>query len=159
MNIDWMQVLIDLLVTCFGFGLALVGERWTERLRARREANELKKLIKEELEKILEDINKFNENALDVQPLKIQSWESAINTGQVALLDVQVRNKLFHVYNTINEFNAWCSIHTNYYFEKGQQNRLLIKELNRIKKNLLSIGVNKSDSDINGAIEILEKEE
>ena len=50
----------------------------------------------------------------------------------VALLDVQVRNKLFHVYNTINEFNAWCSIHTNYYFEKGQQNRLLIKELNRI---------------------------
>ena len=65
MNIDWMQVLIDLLVTCFGFGLALVGERWTERLRARREANELKKLIKEELEKILEDINKFNENALE----------------------------------------------------------------------------------------------
>lgn len=61
-------------------------------------------------------------------------------------------NKLFHVYNTINEFNAWCSIHTNYYFEKGQQNRLLIKELNR-KKELLSAGENKSDSDISGAIE------
>lgn len=155
--INWTQVAIDLFVTFVGVGLAIIGERITNWIKIRRETRELKKLIKAELEKIFNDLKNFNEETLDVQPLRVPSWESAVNIGQVSLFDIVTRNKLFCVYNTINEFNSWCLIHTNYYFEKGQQNKLLIKELNNIKKKLLSNESHESDSSIKGAIEILER--
>lgn len=154
--IDWIQVAIDLFVTFFGFGLAIFGERLTDWLKTRSDTMALKKLIKEELKKVLNDLENFSEETLDVQPLKIPSWESAINTGQVSLFDFTTRNKLFLVYNTINEFNSWCLVHTNYFFEKGNQNKLLIKEINKIKIKLLSNGQNESDSSISSAIEMLE---
>lgn len=155
--IDWIQVAIDLFVTFFGFALAIIGGKLTDWIKTRNDTIALEKLIKEELKKILHDLEKFNEETLDVQPLKIPSWESAINTGQVSLFDLDVRNKLFLVYNTINEFNSWCLIQTNYYFENGQNNKLLIKELKQIKKKLLGIEPDKSDLSISSAIEILER--
>lgn len=155
--IDWIQVVIDLFVTFFGFGLAMLGERLTNWLKIRSDTKMLEKLVKEELKKILCDLENFDLETLDVQPLKIPLWESAISTGQVSLFDFTTRNKLFLVYNAINEFNSWCLVHTNYYFEKGQKNKLLIKELNQIKKKLLGIDSNESDLSINSAIEILER--
>ncbi len=154
--IDWTQVSIDLFVTFFGFGLAIFGERVTDWLKTRSDIRELKNLIKEELKKVLNDLENFSEETLDVQPLKIPSWESAINTGQVSLFELTVRNKLFRIYNTINEFNSWCLVHTNYYFEKGEQNKLLIKEINRIKEKLLGNDPNERDLSISIAIEMLE---
>lgn len=155
--IDWVQVAIDLFVTFFGFGLAIIGERVTDWFKTRNDTRELKKLLRVELEKIYNDLKKFNEETLDVQPLKIPSWESAINTGQISLFDLITRNKLFCVYNAINEFNSWCWIHTNYYFEKGKQNKLLIKELNHIKRKLLNNESDESDLSIRNAIQILER--
>lgn len=155
--IDWIQVTIDLFVTFFGFALAILGGRATDWYKTRKETKELKKLIKEELRKVYDELESFNEETLDVQPLKIPSWESAINTGQVSLFDFVTRNKLFCVYNTINEFNSWCLVHTNYYFKKGMKNKLLIKELNKIKKGLLCNESNESASSISSAIEILER--
>ncbi len=154
--IDWTQVAIDLFVTFFGFGLAIFGERVTDWLKTRSDIRELKNLIKEELKKVLNDLENFSEETLDVQPLKIPSWESAINTGQVSLFELTIRNKLFRIYNTINEFNSWCLVHTNYYFEKGEQNKLLIKEINRIKEKLLGNDPNERDLSISIAIEMLE---
>lgn len=155
--IDWIQVVIELFVTFFGVGLAILGERMTDWFKNRKDTRELKKLVKEELKKVYNELENFSEETLDVQPLKIPLWESAVNTGQVSLFDFATRNKLFHVYNTINEFNSWCKIHTNYYFEKEKQNRLLIKTLNQMKNELLSNNLNESDSSINSAIEILEE--
>lgn len=155
--INWAQVAIDLFVTFLGFGLAILGERLTDWLKTHSDTIALKKLIKEELKKVLNDLESFSEETLDVQPLKIPSWESAINTGQVSLFDFTTRNKLFLVYNTINEFNSWCLVHTNYYFEKGNQNKLLIKEINKIKNRLLSNRKNESNFSISSAIEMLER--
>lgn len=155
-SIDWIQLLLDLFVTFLGFGLAILGERITDRINAHRSAKELKILLKEELEKVFYDLKKYNEETLDVQPLKIPSWESAINIGQVSLLDFDTRNTLFRIYNSIKEFNSWCLVHTNYYFEKGKKNRLLITEIIRIKKELLS-DLNDNNLSISYAIKILER--
>lgn len=135
---DWIQLIFEIVGTILGFGLAIWGERIADRIKARNDANLLRRLIVEELKKVYEDLNMFNEKTLDIQPLKIPSWESIINTGQVSLFDLEMREKLFRVYNTIREFNSWCLVHTNYYFQNEQRNQLLIKELNRIKRELLS---------------------
>ena len=157
MSIDWFQIILELFITVLGFFLAIWSGRITDIIKARSDTKELKRLIKEELKKINDDLKKFNEKTLDVQPLRIPLWESAINTGQLSLLDFVTREKLFRVYNTIKEFNSWCLIHTNYYFEKGKQNELLIQELSRIKGELLKDDSDDSDLSILGAIRILKE--
>lgn len=149
---EGIQVLTDLFVTFFGFGLAILGERVTEWIKKRNDAKELKKIILEELKKVFNDLSAFREEMLEVQPLKIPSWDSALNTGQVSLFDFPTRNKLFYIYNTINEFNSWCLVHTNFYFEKERKNELLITEINKIKKKLLE----ESDVNISSMIDMLE---
>lgn len=157
MSIDWFQIALELFVTVLGFFLAIWSARVTDIIKARSDTKELKRLIKEELKKINDDLKNFNEKTLDVQPLRIPLWESAINTGQLSLLDFVTREKLFRVYNTIREFNSWCLVHTNYYFEKGKQNELLIQELSRIKGELLKDDSDDSDLGILSAIRILKE--
>lgn len=136
--IDWTSILLELFAAFLGFGLAILGERITDKINTRNAIKEQKKLLKEELEKVLNDLKAYNIETLDVQPIKIPVWDSAINTGQVSLFDFNTRNILFRTFNFINEFNSWCLIHTNYFFEKGEKNQLLIKEIGRIKEELLS---------------------
>lgn len=136
--IDWASILLELFAAFLGFGLALLGERITDKINTHNAIKEQKKLLKEELEKVLNDLKAYNIETLDVQPIKTPVWDSAINTGHVSLFDFDTRNILFRTYNFINEFNSWCLIHTNYFFEKGDKNSMLIKEIGRIKNELLS---------------------
>lgn len=156
-EIDWGQAILDLLATFLGFGLAILGEKITDKRKTRIATKELRELIIEELKKLYSEVAVFNVETLDVNPLKIPSWKSAINTGQLSLFSFETRKRLFSVYNMIEEFNAWCRVHTNYYFEQGKQNELLIKEIDRIKTNLLNSN-SEENSSIGNVIKILEEE-
>lgn len=157
MKLDWFQILLELFITFLGFLLAIWSGRISDGIKVKHDKDELRRMIKEELKKIYEDLNEINEEMLDVQPLRIPLWESAINTGQLSLLDFLTREKLFRVYNAIKEFNSWSLIHTGYYFEKETQNKLLIQELRKIKEELLKSDSNNKDAGILGALEILER--
>lgn len=157
-NVDFVQIVIELFVTFLGFALAIIGERITVYIKSRSDAKELKILIKEELENVYIDLKQFDEGTLDIQPLTISSWDSACNTGQLSLLNFTTRDKLFRVYNNIKEFNSWCLVQTNYYFEKEKLNVMLIEELRRIKKDLLKDNYDDEDLSILKVIKMLEEE-
>lgn len=136
-NIDWFDVIFQLFITGLGFAFALWSARWLDGVKEKKDKQELKRLLKEELSNILDVLTRLNVELLDVQPLKIPLWESVINTGQISLLDFETRKILFGVYGKIKEYNSWCLIYTNYYFEKNKKNDLLLNELKKIKSELI----------------------
>lgn len=156
---DIFDILFQLFITVCGFIFALWNERRHEEKKNREETAELKKLLKDELQRIQKLLEKLDVTYLESQPIKIPMWESVISTGHLALLDFSTREELFRVYNRIKEYNSWANIYTNYYFEKGEMNQLVLNELVEIKKSLLGeISSDKEGSesiDISNVIELL----
>ena len=138
MCVDWSQFLPSIIATFVGFVLALTGQWFLGYVKKSKEANELKSHIAEELNSLKIDLEQLVSTSLDVQPLKTPIWNALINAGQVALLDTNIREQLFRVYNTIQEFNSWCLVQTNYYFENEKHNELLKNELTTLKAELLN---------------------
>ena len=138
MYVDWSQFLPSMIATFVGFVLALTGQWFFGYIKKSKESDELKSHIAEELNSIKIDLEQFVSTSLDVQPLKTPIWNALINAGQVALLDTNTREQLFRVYNTIQEFNSWCLVQTNYYFENEKYNELLTNELTLLKAELLN---------------------
>lgn len=137
-NVDWFDVVFQLFITGLGFAFALWSARWLDNLKEKKDKIELKRLLKDELSNIRTILEELNVELLDVQPLKIPLWESVINTGQISLIDFETRELLFKVYGKIKEYNSWCYIYTNYYFEKKEKNVLLLRELTKIKSELIN---------------------
>ncbi|GHT10787.1 hypothetical protein FACS189426_11700 [Bacteroidia bacterium] len=138
MCIDWSQFLPSMIATFIGFVLALIGQWFFGYIKKSKGSGELKSHIAEELNSIKLALENFESTFLDVQPLKTPIWNALINAGQVALLDTQIREQLFGVYSTIQEFNSWSLVQTNYYFENERYNELLTNELTKLKTELIN---------------------
>lgn len=137
MCVDWSQFLPSMIATFVGFVLALLGQWLFLFFVKTNNSHELIEHIVEELTNIKIDLEKFSCNSLDIQPLKTPVWNAVINAGQVALLDTKMREQLFSVYNAVQEFNSWCLVQTNYYFENERFNTLLTTELKKLKEEML----------------------
>ena len=100
---DWGSFLPEMIASAFGslvgFALAIVGERLVDYSKDKKDAQEIKKLLLEELIACKKVLQTFDVSSLDVQPLKISTWEGLSHSNQLSLLDVNTRDKLFSVYN------------------------------------------------------------
>ena len=135
---NWNGFLPSMIATFIGFVLALLGQWGFGHIKEYKASKQLKERIARELVRIKSDLEVFVSIALDVHPLKTPVWNAAINAGQISLLAGKNREQLFLVYNAIQEFNSWCLVQTNYYFEKGRYNDLLTNELHNLKAELLN---------------------
>lgn len=147
-NIDWFDVFFQLFITVIGFVFAIWSAKWLDKQKEKKDSRDLKRLLMEELKEVREELSTYNVEMLETQPLKIPMWESVIYTGQLYLVDFRTREVLFRVYNTIKEFNSWALIYTNYYFEKGIKNSLIINALKELQKELLNNQESTSESKI-----------
>ena len=156
---DIFDIFFQLFITICGFIFALWNERRLEEKKNKKDTIELKKLLKDELQRILESLETLNVSYLESQPIKTPMWESVINTGHLSLLDFSTREALFRVYNRIKEYNSWANIYTNYYFDKNEQNEAILNELEEIRDSLLgkiqSTEIKENNVDISSIIELL----
>ena len=159
MCIDWSSFLPDMISSIFGsllgFGLALLGERLVDNYKTRADAKEIKKLLIEELKACNSSLQGLDAKSLDVQPLKLSSWEGISHSNQLSLLDVNTRAVLFDVYNIMAELNSWSYVHTKFYFEKGERNVLLVSEITSLRNKLLGEDKTSAESMIDKAISCL----
>ena len=141
---DWSQFLPDLIATFIGFLLALVGELWLEnyfdRKRNKKNANSLLIRLNDELNDAINLLGNIKQNTLNQNPIKTLVWDEAINSGLVSILDTDIRIPLYSIYKEIDEFNSWCNIKTNWYFEhydSSPYNESLEKEIENQRQMLL----------------------
>lgn len=137
--VDWSQFWPGMISTFVGFVLALMGQWLWEQHKSRAEERALLARFAEELRKVSETLERYTEGMLDLKFIKIPVWDEAQNAGKISLISSSIRSDLFVIYNSIQEFNSWCAVNTNYYFENGHPHAQLNDRLNKQKNTLLGV--------------------
>jgi hypothetical protein len=134
---DWTQFWPSMIATFFGFILALIGQWFLGRRKERAEAKALVDRIKQEFNRIISVLSDIKITQAQIDPLKTPVWDAAINAGQISLLDAELREDLFSIYNAIREFNSWNAVQANYYFDNSKPNPQLMNEIEKLRAELL----------------------
>ncbi len=136
-SVDWSQFWPSIIATFAGFLLALFGQWLWERYKDEKESKALQKRLKVELEIAENVLSQYHKGIIDLRLIKTPVWDEAIHAGKISLLKMEIRSKLFVVYNAIDEFNSWCAAKTKYYITNGTHNEKLCDELEKQKGRLL----------------------
>lgn len=147
MNTDWSQFWPSMIATLVGFILALLGQWAAGKLHNYFLKKDLKSRIGQELMLIKNQLGNYSDTELDMHPLKTPTWDEAISSGQICILQMEIRACLFKVYSLIQEYNSWSRVQANYYFANNKYNDLLTKELKNLKVSLLSKNDKKTSID------------
>ena len=99
------------------------------------------KLLKEQLRNEINENQKYlqivNVKNLNVSPLISYIFDVAVNTGELLLLDDELKKRLLNYYEQVQVFNLWSKQQCDYYFDVNNVDRIphsqLHEELEKVK--------------------------
>lgn len=132
---------MEIFLTCFlGFLSALLVQYVYKYSETNKNRKILLKGIYQELFVAAEDIKNLNNDSFYISPIEKSFWDSAINSGNVALINKSVYYKsLLNVYAMIDAVNKWEELNSYVFF---------LSNKNLEKKNILSNAILKQRKEL-----------
>lgn len=132
---------MEIFFTCFlGFLSALLVQYIYKYTETNTNKKILLKGIYQELFVAAEDIKNLNSDSFYISPIEKSFWDSAINSGNVALINKTVYYKsLLNVYAMIDAVNKWEELNSYVFF---------LSNKNLEKKNILSNAILKQRKEL-----------